>query len=340
MAEIKRRSEAFSRVGSPQRMMAMNASDNTRLADLRIAEVKPDPGNPRKEFDETELTDLAASLKKHGLLQPIVVRKVADEFIILAGERRWRAAQIAGFISIKAIIHTDNRTAANVLVAQIIENEQRASLSPAELVSSIGRLLAEGLGVTDIATELSMNRTRVSKLKALNELPPELQPFLETMGIDPLYELLQRHKADAGSVQTTIASGKPPTRAEVRETKRESKARPKSQEAPAGDVTSDGPTVAPRGKAFAGERHPRSDEGATAPRPDAFAGERHSSTKSEAPAMVYRDQGSIIVHHSDYGEGRVVFNIPADGDRLPVLFDSSPEPIPTLLAELTIIAIK
>lgn len=353
MAEIKRRSEAFSRVGSPQRMMAMNASDNTRLADLRIAEVKPDPGNPRKEFDETELADLAASLKKHGLLQPIVVRKIEDDFIILAGERRWRAAQIAGFISIKAIIHSDNRTAANILVAQIIENEQRASLSPAELVSSIGRLLAEGLGVTDIATELSMNRTRVSKLKALTELPSELQPFLETMGIDPLYELLQQHKADAGSVQTTLASGKAPTRAEVRETKRESKT-------PRGSLTSDKPDDPLQKNAFAGERRSGADKGAIAPKEDAFAGERasqaddaaiasngkafagerHAPAEAETPVPVYRDQGSIIVSHNDYGEGRVVFNIAAEGDRLPVLFGTSPDPIPTLLAELTIVAMK
>ena len=318
MAEIKRRSEAFSRVGSPQRMMAMSASDTTRLADLRIAEVKPDPGNPRKEFDQAELTELAASLKKHGLLQPIIVRKIENDYIILAGERRWRAAQLAKFVAIKAIVHTESRSAANVLIAQIIENEQRAPLSTSELVSSIERLLAEGMGVTEIADQLSMNRSRVSKLKALTELPDELKPFLETMGIEPLYEMLQQHKSDPASVKGAIETGKAPTRAELREAKRPSAPKADSPPLP----------IDP----------PAERSNTDAEQTDAFAGERRAgrSKKGSAP-LSYRHEGSIVVSHADYGEGRVVFGYDTLGDRLPVLFASSPEPIQTPLTELTIV---
>lgn len=340
MAEIKRRSDAFGRVANPQRMMAMSASDTTRLADLRIAEVKPDPGNPRKEFAEADLAELAASLKRHGLLQPIVVRKVENDYIILAGERRWRAAQLAEFVSIKAVIHTESRTAANVLIAQIIENEQRAPLSTAELVSSIARLLADGMGVTEIAEQLSMNRPRVSKLKALTELPDELKPFLDTTGIDPLYEMLQQHKANPASVQAAIESGKAPTRAKIREAKRSPATEPAAPRSPIEPPADQQNKIAQNEReALAGERDAPPRAPIDPDKQDAFAGERKgaSSTKQAAPLPSYRDQGSITVSHADHGQGRVVFGLETMADRLPILFAGSPDPIQIPLAELTIV---
>lgn len=336
MAEIKRRSEAFSRVGSPQRMMAMSASDNTRLADLRIAEVKPDPGNPRKDFAEAELADLAASLKAHGLLQPIVVRKVENDFIILAGERRWRAAQLAGFVAIKAIVHAESRTAANVLIAQVIENEQRAPLSTAELVTSVGRLLTEGMSSKEIGEQLSMSPSRISKLKALTELPEEMEPFLHTMGVDPLYELLQRHKADPASVQQAIESGKAPTRAKIREVKRPPEPAPETSRlplaAPGVDATIDAE------KFFAGETDPEPKTKTVAAAEETFAGEtRKGQQRKRTLLPSYREHGSITVSHADYGRGRVLFGMETLADRLPILFTSSPEPIQIPLIELTIV---
>lgn len=343
MAEIKRRSEAFSRVGSPQRMMAMSASDMTRLADLRIADVKPDPGNPRREFNEAELAELAASLKKHGLLQPIVVRKVENDYIILAGERRWRAAQLAEFISIKAIIHTESRTAANVLIAQIIENEQRAPLSTAELVASIERLLAEGMNVSQIATELAMSRTRVQKIKALTELPDELKPFLQTMGVDPLYEMVQRHKADPDSLQAAIETGKAPTRAALREAKKPIVA--PAPERPSLPLVEPDEQKAGRspGEVFAGEQSPERAIPPNKSEAKVFAGEQDapSPQKREAhPLPSYREKGSIKVRHADRGEGRVVYGMQAVGDCLPIVFDNANDPVQTPLTELTIIAIE
>lgn len=216
MAEIKRRTELFGRNANPQAMMAINAKDASRLADLNVNEVRPDPNNPRKIFDEDELIALADSIKQNGLLQPILVRKVANEFHIIAGERRWRATKLAGFASIKSIIQSDNRNPTDLLIAQIVENEVRANLTTGDLIDAVKSLIELGLQSSEIANRLSMPRPKISKLKVLGDLPKDLEHLRDTMGIEPLYELFQKHKNDAEGIGELLSQSPAPTRSEIR----------------------------------------------------------------------------------------------------------------------------
>ena len=101
------------------------------VSTLRLAEIEPDKNQPRKAFDDTALSELAASITEHGVLQPIVVRpSPAGGYIIVAGERRWRAARLAGLTEIPALIKDISDTQAMEIA--LIENLQREDLDPVE----------------------------------------------------------------------------------------------------------------------------------------------------------------------------------------------------------------
>ena len=109
---------------------------------IPIEFVARNPRNPRRSFDEAELQDLASSIRQHGIVQPVVVRTIADErYEIIAGERRWRAAQLAGFTDIPVIVRdVDDRTALEIA---IVENVQRSDLNPLEEALGYDQLIAE-----------------------------------------------------------------------------------------------------------------------------------------------------------------------------------------------------
>lgn len=107
-----------------------------------IEHVVRNPRNPRRTFDEAELQELASSIRQHGIVQPVVVRTIAGgQYEIIAGERRWRAAQLAGFAEIPVIVRdVDDRTA---LELAIVENVQRSDLNPLEEALGYEQLIAE-----------------------------------------------------------------------------------------------------------------------------------------------------------------------------------------------------
>ncbi|MDR1007871.1 MAG: ParB/RepB/Spo0J family partition protein [Campylobacteraceae bacterium] len=115
--------------------------DNSRVQEIDIDKIKPNPYQPRFVFKEDALKDLAASIKKHGLLQPILVIKKDDDFMLLAGERRLRASQMAGFTTIKAIIADYESEKLRELA--LIENIQREDLNPIELGRAYQELIDE-----------------------------------------------------------------------------------------------------------------------------------------------------------------------------------------------------
>ena len=101
-----------------------NNSDLLSIADLSLSQIVPDKSQPRKNFDKQALDELAASIKAHGIIQPIIVKNIADnKYQIIAGERRWRASQLAGLSAMPAIIQ-DNNAEKNVAIS-LIENIQR-----------------------------------------------------------------------------------------------------------------------------------------------------------------------------------------------------------------------
>jgi ParB family chromosome partitioning protein len=141
------------------------------ISDLRLEDIRPDPDQPRKTFDEEALRELASSIEQHGLIQPIVVRKDPQshgKFLITAGERRFRAAALLNHAVIPAIIRDD----ANAAVVSIIENLQRVDLTPVEEANAVARLIEEqGLNQTTAAKLLGKNRQTINQLLKVHELP-------------------------------------------------------------------------------------------------------------------------------------------------------------------------
>lgn len=142
--------------------------------------ISPNPRNPRRSFGDAELEDLAASLKQHGIVQPVVVRPSKGEagrYEIIAGERRWRAAQRAGLTSIPVIVRdVDDRMA---LELAIVENVQRSDLNPVEEALGYQQLIDDHHYVqTDLAQIIGKSRSHVANTLRLLKLPESIRDML------------------------------------------------------------------------------------------------------------------------------------------------------------------
>lgn len=145
-------------------------TNDERIQNVFITEISPNPGQPRKHFDETALADLASSIKQHGVLQPIIVTPSGKGYEIIAGERRWRATQLAGIKTIPAIVRA-KRDQERLEIA-LIENVQRVDLSPLEQAVSIEYLHQQfNLSYQQIADKLGKAMSTVSNLSRLLQLP-------------------------------------------------------------------------------------------------------------------------------------------------------------------------
>lgn len=143
---------------------------------LAIAEVRPNPNQPRKVFDSAALEELRDSIRNHGILQPICVRRTqAGGYEIVAGERRWRAARLAGLQEIPAAI-LDDVDDRRLMELALVENVQRADLDPIEKAQAF-KLLIQELGLTQeqVASRVGMKRSSVANHIRLLDLPAEVQ---------------------------------------------------------------------------------------------------------------------------------------------------------------------
>lgn len=156
---------------------ALIASGET-VEELLLEALQPDDAQPRTNFDEVALQDLAVSIKRYGILQPIVVSPPrAGRYGIIAGERRWRAAKIAGLKKVPALVRSLKQQ--EKLEVALIENVQRVDLDPLEQAISIERLHQQfNLGYSDIAKRLGKADTTVSNIVRLLKLPPKAQQAL------------------------------------------------------------------------------------------------------------------------------------------------------------------
>jgi len=151
----------------------------TVLTLVPLGEVRPNPDQPRKIFDEGKLAELAASIRAHGLLQPIVVRRGADGFELVAGERRLRAAGLAGVERLPALI----REVEDPLELALIENLQREDLSPLEEAEALAALIERhGYSHRTVAEVLGKSRPYVSNTLALTRLPEAVKVDLQREG--------------------------------------------------------------------------------------------------------------------------------------------------------------
>ena len=144
---------------------------------VRITKVEPNREQPRKKFDEDSLMELADSIKQFGLLQPILVQDRKTHYEIIAGERRWRAAKIAGLKEVPVIIR--NLTDREIVEISLIENIQREDLNPIEEAQAYKRLLTEfNLKQDEVAERVSKSRTAVTNSMRLLKLCDEVQKMV------------------------------------------------------------------------------------------------------------------------------------------------------------------
>ncbi len=160
---------------------------------LKISEIEPNKSQPRREFDEAALTELAESISQHGVLQPLLVRPIADGgYQIVAGERRWRASRMAGLTEVPVVIRelTDKET----MEFALIENLQREDLTPVE----------EAMGFRQLIEEYSMSQEQLSKI--VGKSRPAIANALRLLNLpEDILSLVSKGKISAGHARTLLS---------------------------------------------------------------------------------------------------------------------------------------
>ncbi|NUS61392.1 MAG: ParB/RepB/Spo0J family partition protein [Lysobacter sp.] len=166
----------------------LEAQPGEALRQLPVTQLQPGRYQPRSGMDQAKLAELAESIRAQGVIQPIVVREIADagkgaRYEIIAGERRWRASQLAGLTQIPAVVRIVDDHA--VIAMALIENIQREDLNPLEEALALQRLIDEfDLTHAQAADAVGRSRAAVSNLLRLLELPPEIRVLVETRAIE------------------------------------------------------------------------------------------------------------------------------------------------------------
>lgn len=176
---------------------------------LAIASLHPGPFQPRRAMDEDALEELAASLKSRGVLQPLLVRSFpgqAGQYQIIAGERRWRAAQRAGLHEVPVLVRELSDT--DAMAAGLVENLQRQDLDPIEEAEGYQRLLDEfGMIQEDLATAVAKSRPHITNMLRLLNLPSDVQASLRSGDLSSGHaRALMQHPDPQAGARTIIAN--------------------------------------------------------------------------------------------------------------------------------------
>jgi ParB family chromosome partitioning protein len=165
-------------IGTPSVAPRIDGDDSTeRVHQIDLATIVPSALQPRKDFAREPLQELIESIRQHGIIQPLIVRQAGARFELIAGERRWRAAQEIGLATVPAIIRSANDL--EVLELSLIENLQRADLNPIEEAQGYARLANEfGMRQEDIALKVGRSRAAVANALRLLDLHPQVQVWL------------------------------------------------------------------------------------------------------------------------------------------------------------------
>ncbi|HYN64322.1 MAG TPA: ParB/RepB/Spo0J family partition protein [Candidatus Limnocylindrales bacterium] len=161
------------------------------IREIPVGKVLPNPAQPRLSYEEDSLTELADSIREHGVLQPILVRPVGSQYELIAGERRWRASRLAQRESIPAIVaEFDDETALEV---SIIENLQREDVSPLEEAAMFRKMTELGYSVRQLAQKIGKDKGYVENRMRLADAPPEIRELVSVRKdtISHAYELMK-----------------------------------------------------------------------------------------------------------------------------------------------------
>ena len=164
---------------------------HAQIREVPVAKILPNPAQPRLSYEEDSLTELADSIREHGVLQPILVRPVGSQYELIAGERRWRASRMAQRDSIPAIVvEFDDETALEV---SIIENLQREDVSPLEEASMFRKMTDLGYSVRQLAQKIGKDKGYVENRMRLADAPPEIRDLVSVRKdtISHAYELMK-----------------------------------------------------------------------------------------------------------------------------------------------------
>jgi ParB family chromosome partitioning protein len=191
---------------TPERLKGIARSKN--IAEIPVEKLAPDPEQPREEFDESSLAHLAESLRTRGQLQPIRVRwdEARSLYLIVFGERRWRAAKVAKLPSLSCIITDAPATPAELLALQLVENLVREDLKPIEQAKAFRAIMQLNSWSThDVARELAVEQSSVVRALRLLQLPAAVQMQIEQGALTPAtaYEV---SKLDDPAQQVALAS--------------------------------------------------------------------------------------------------------------------------------------
>lgn len=175
------------------------------LIEIKLSEIKVNPNQPRKTFSKDTITELAETIKLHGIIQPIVVKKIDDGYELVSGERRYRASKEAGFHKIPAIIK--NYSEKESIEIAIIENIQRENLNPIEEAEAYQMLIDKNsLKITEIAARVGKNRSTISNMIRILQLPESVKDLIKQGKISegharPLLSIGDKKKLESYALQ-------------------------------------------------------------------------------------------------------------------------------------------
>jgi ParB/RepB/Spo0J family partition protein len=295
---------------------------------LRIAidRIDEDPDQPRRVFSEQELDELSATIREHGVLQPILVRRSNQEgrYVIVMGARRYRAAQRAGLREIPAFLQEGGEPDR---YAQMIENIQRDDLRAPEIAAFVAGRLDAGDTQAEISRKLGKPRDWVSRFASVQSMPEFLRSRLEDTSIRALYELYQAWRTHPEDIERLCAMRDSFTDAQARELVREVRAGPSRADAPGEPAVGSPPSER---SDLAASLWRAASEGTDAPTDDLPAKPRVASPSRSACL-------TILVRHQHRAGRLLIDRSASQGSRHGVVvFDGSHEAEEVAASALTI----
>ena len=162
----------------------VETSGSSSISEVALSQIEANPNQPRREFDEKALEELAESIRNFGIIQPITLRKLSDDrYQIIAGERRWRASQMAGLQRVPAYIRTADDE--NMMQMALVENIQREELNPIEVALAYQHLIERyNLKQEELSEKIGKNRATIANTLRLLKLPAQVQMAIKNRQID------------------------------------------------------------------------------------------------------------------------------------------------------------